>query len=66
MLDGPLVQVGQENYAGDGDARLQARWEGAVDELEHLGLIAAQGNKREIFKVTRDGFDVSDHIAESE
>ena len=65
MLDGPLVQVGQENYAGDGDARSQARWEGAVDELEHLGLIAAQGSKREIFKVTRDGFDVADQIADA-
>ncbi len=63
MMGGALVQVGQENYAGDGDARSQARWEGAVDELEQLGLIAAQGNKREIFKVTRGGFDAADQIA---
>lgn len=65
LLNGTLVQVGQENYAGDGDARSQARWEGAVDELEQLGLIAAQGNKREIFKVTRHGFDMADQIAEA-
>lgn len=65
MLGGTLVQVGQENYAGDGDARSQARWEGAVDELEQLGLIAAQGNKREIFKVTRDGFDMADQIVDA-
>lgn len=62
MLDGTLIQVGSENYAEVSDARTQAKWEGAVDELEQLGLIAAQGNKREIFKVTRDGFDAADQI----
>lgn len=62
MLDGTLIQVGTENYAEVSDARTLAKWEGAVDELEQLGLIVAQGNKREIFKVTRDGFDAADQI----
>lgn len=64
MMDGVLIQVGNENYAANGDARSTARWEGAVDELERLGLVAAQGNKREIFKATREGFDAADEIAQ--
>ncbi len=63
MLGGLTVQVGSRNFTESADARTQAVWEGAVQELETHGLITPLGNKREIFKVTRDGFDVADQIA---
>jgi hypothetical protein len=63
MLGGLTIQVGSRNFTEGADARSQAMWEGAVQELEKLGLISPLGNKREIFKVTRDGFDTADQIA---
>lgn len=63
MLGGLTIQVGSRNFTEVADARSQAMWEGAVQELENLGLISPLGNKREIFKVTRDGYDAVDQIA---
>ncbi|MBK9624978.1 MAG: DUF4062 domain-containing protein [Rhodocyclaceae bacterium] len=62
MLGGLTIQVGGRNFTEGADARSQAMWEGAVQELERLGLISPLGNKREIFKITRDGFDAADQI----
>ena len=63
-MDGAtFIQVGTENYTEGADARSQAKWEGAVDELEKLGLIVALSTKRQVFKLTREGFDVVDEIA---
>lgn len=63
MLGGLMVQVGSRNITDGADARAQAVWEGAVQELETHGLISPLGNKREIFKVTREGYEVADQIA---
>lgn len=62
-LSGLMVQVGSRNLTDGADARTQALWEGAVQELETHGLISPLGDKREIFKVTRDGYEVADQIA---
>lgn len=62
MLGGLTIQVGSRNFTAGADARSQAMWEGAVQELENLGLISPLGNKREIFKVTREGYDEADQI----
>ena len=63
MLGGLTVQVGSRNFTESADSRAQAVWEGAVQELETHGLISPLGNKREIFKVTREGYEVADQIA---
>ena len=63
MLGGLMVQVGSRNLTDGVDARTQALWEGAVQELETHGLISPLGDKREIFKVTREGYEVADQIA---
>jgi len=39
-----------------------AEFEGAVEELERFGLIKDQGYEREVFKVTREGFEKADSI----
>jgi len=62
MLGGLTIQVGSRNFTEGADTRSQAMWEGAVQELEKLGLISPLGNKREIFKVTREGFDAADQV----
>lgn len=42
--------------------REEARWSGAIDELENYGLIQAASYKRQVFSVTREGYEVVDKI----
>jgi hypothetical protein len=61
-LGGAVLQVQGRNLIEEGDARSLATWAAALDELEQSDLIAAYSPKRNIFKVTRKGFDVSDRL----
>lgn len=63
VIGGLIVQVGGRNYVEDNNPRSRATWEGALAELENNGLVIAGGTKREIFKMTREGFAVADQIA---
>ena len=45
-----------------GGARENARWSGAVDELENYGLIEAGSYKRQVFLVTHIGYQVADEV----
>jgi hypothetical protein len=47
---------------GDNNPRTQAIWEGAIEELEKLGLIKDKGYKREVFAITKKGFDLAELI----
>lgn len=42
--------------------REEARWSGAIDELENYGLIQAASYKRQVFSVTREGYEAADKI----
>lgn len=42
--------------------REDARWHGAIDELERYNLIQAASYKRQVFTVTRDGYAVADGV----
>ena len=42
--------------------REEARWFGVIDELEGYDLIRPASYKREVFTVTRSGYEVSDRI----
>lgn len=64
VMGGMIIQVGGRNYTEGADARSQAMWEGAIGELEKMGLLLPLGNKREIFKVTREGYDAADRIVD--
>ncbi len=53
------------NFVGDNAcARQESRWEDAVIELENYGLIEALTYKRQIFRVTTNGYKASDEIKE--
>ena len=54
-----LVQTNGKVLPQDSSAKTRATWEGAIKELEELGLIEAKGYKREIFAVTRKGYDAA-------
>lgn len=62
-LSGTSVAGGQWNFVDQqGNAREEARWEAAIDELETFGLIEAVSYKRQIFKITHQGFAVADEL----
>lgn len=62
-LSGTSVSAGQWDFLGtEGNAREEARWTGAVEELEKFGLVEAISYKRQVFKVTRKGYEVADEV----
>ena len=64
-LSGGSVSAGQWNFVDeDGGTREEARWQGAVDELEGNGLIKAASYRRQVFSVTREGFAKADELNE--
>lgn len=58
--NGVALQTNGKQLITDNEPRSIATWEGAVDELAHLGLIKAQGHKGQVYKVTREGYDVAE------
>jgi hypothetical protein len=62
-LGGVVIQVSGKNFVEDNTPRSRAKWEGALAELENEGLLEAVGAKRQIFKMTREGYAVADQIA---
>lgn len=59
-IGGSTVQAKGRNFVEPNDPRSRAIWEGAVNELERNGLVQQVGHKREIFRVTREGYDAAD------
>ena len=63
-LAGLSVQADKWNFVNDNSPREEARWTGAVEELETYGLIEAASYKREVFRVTKLGFEIADEVKE--
>lgn len=59
-MGGTHVQANGRQFATMGDARSEAKWRAAVDELDSLGLIEDRGGKGELFFVTDAGYAVVD------
>lgn len=59
---------GTELFAGDvgvnitGDERSEARWEEGLEQLESCGFLNDAGYKREVFRLTKTGFEAADQI----
>lgn len=53
LTDGLHITAGDENFGAPG-ARAEATWDGALDELEGLGLVKRQSEQ--VWKVTREGY----------
>ena len=61
-LNGYVLQVRGKNLIEDDNDRSRAIWTSALEELELDGLLAATGFERNIFKVTRQGYEVADQL----
>ncbi|NLI41840.1 MAG: hypothetical protein GX421_11830 [Caldisericales bacterium] len=55
---GLYIGTNGKDFINDSDPEKLAIWEGAIEDLEDLGLIKDRGYKREIFKLTREGYKV--------
>lgn len=61
-LGGLLVQSNGKEFMRDNNPKERAAWEGAIEDLENLGLIKDRGDKREVFGITREGFQIAELI----
>jgi hypothetical protein len=59
---GYVLQVKGKNLIEDGNERSRATWTAALEELEGKGLLSPTGPKRNIFKVTREGYELADRL----
>lgn len=63
--DGYILEAGLEQIVKSNNRREKAKWEAAVQELEHSGYIQDAGYKREIFDVTHEGYEFIDQLKSS-
>lgn len=61
-MGGTHVQAGGREFATPGDARSEAKWRAAVDELESLGLLEDRAGKDELFFMTDSGYAAVDRL----
>lgn len=61
--NGIIISTNRKGFTPAGSsAREVARWVGAVDELEGFGFIVAASYERQMFTVTREGYEAADKI----
>jgi hypothetical protein len=54
----------RKHMAERGNPKSEARWEEALQELIHLGLLRQSDSKGEVFAVTHAGYTAADHLKE--
>lgn len=59
-LAGTSISAGETTFCDEATARLEAIWTGAVQELEKRDFIKDPTGKREVFKVTRLGYEYNE------
>lgn len=62
--DGTGVSTNGKSYVVQSSARSRATWEGAVDELASKALIKDIAQDREIYELTREGYDLAEILSE--
>jgi len=62
MLSGTELYAGEVGLNITGDERSEARWEGGLEQLESCGFLKDAGYKREVFRLTKTGFEAADQI----
>lgn len=62
MGQGVQVETNRRGFVEHGNARSEAKWRGAVDELHDLGLIEDRAGKGELFLVTDAGYNAADRL----
>ena len=61
-LGGVTFQTNGKQFIEQNNPRSRAVWEGALEELERKGLIKALGHKRQMFQVSREGYELAETL----
>ena len=56
------ITINGSSIVPNQEPRTVARWVGGIEELERLGFIRALGYKREVFELTREGYEAADEL----
>jgi hypothetical protein len=59
MRIGHVLSAGGKCLNSPGDERSEAKWEGGLEQLEDYGFVKDSGFKREVFRLTKAGFDAA-------
>lgn len=59
---GEIIQASNNSMLPDQDPRTIALWEGGIEDLLRSRYIKDIGTKREMFEVTREGYDAADEL----
>ncbi len=59
---GHAIQVRGKNLIEEGSDSSRAIWTSALSELGSLGYIEPMSTKRELFRITRAGYDAADRL----
>lgn len=59
---GLIIQTNKKGFVGERNARLEAIWEDALNQLIENSLIEDKGYKGEVFAVTRLGYEYADRL----
>ncbi|WP_439401225.1 hypothetical protein ACNJYA_30655 [Bradyrhizobium sp. DASA03068] len=62
LMDGERIQTNGKQFIADNSARTAAIWGGALNELVDLGLVQGTGLRHQIYKVTREGYEMAEAI----
>lgn len=61
-LGGEMIQVNGKSLIPDKNQRTIALWQGGIEDLSRRRFIKDVGYKREMFQVTREGYEAADEI----
>jgi phage protein U len=61
-IGGQILQVGSTNLIEDNNDRSRAVWTAALEELEARSLVRAATAKRNVFRVTKVGYELADTL----
>ena len=62
MRRGHVVSAGGQCLNSPGDERSEAKWESGLEQLENYGFVKDAGYKREVFRLTKAGFEAADQL----
>jgi hypothetical protein len=59
---GQVVSAGGQCLNSPGDERSEAKWESGLEQLENCDFVKDAGYEREVFRLTRAGFEAADQL----
>ena len=65
-LDVFLIQTNNKKLFSGTDPKERAIWSGAIEELEINSLIKAKNHKKQVYELTRKGYEIASALQEGD